>query len=373
MSAALSLPVAARTGTAWRVAAVLALTLALHLWVFERARGELAFELPPPEPVLQVELFKMPAPIAIARPSASAPRPRPARAITLPAPAAPEPAPAVERAAEPPEEETPEPSPTPTPTPAVPGTADAAPSGAIDDALLPSAPSNSLDYAVHSPLDAVMVSFPRLGRFVSDTTYAKGLLRVLGSTTIEWKIGADRYEATSVTADDSGRPLLTLSSQGAVQPAVGVAPERYVEQRLSRAPVAVNFQWDARKVTFSASSAEFPLRDGVQDQLSFMAQLALLAQAFPDRFQPGLPVALEVAGTRNLRIYDLRVIGWESIRSGTGVLDTLKLERVIAPGTRDARIELWLAPTLRWLPARTRTTLPNDEVIETVLREVHFE
>jgi hypothetical protein len=134
--------------------------------------------------------------------------------------------------------------------------------------------------------------------------------------------------------------------------------------------VAVNFQWDAGKVSFSASSAEYPLNDGVQDQLSFMAQLALLAQAFPDRFQPGMPVAMEVAGTRSLRVYDFRVIGWEAIATPTGMLDTLKLERVVPAGARDARIALWLAPSLRWLPARTRTALPNDDVIETVLKDV---
>jgi hypothetical protein len=212
-----------------------------------------------------------------------------------------------------------------------------------------------------------------VGRFVSDTTYIKGFLRVLGTTTIEWKIGADAYEAKSVTLADDGRTLLTLASHGDVRADVGVAPRRYTEQRLTRAPQAVNFQWDRRKVTFSASSAEFPLQDGVQDQLSFMAQLALLAQAFPDRFLPGAPVAMEVASTRNLRVYDFRVIGWETIRVGDGLADALKLDRVVAPGVRDARIELWLVPSLRWLPARTRTTLPSEEIIETVLREVKFE
>lgn len=400
MSATSTRPAAARPRNAWRVAAVLALTLALHLWAFDRARRELAFELPPlEETVLQAQLFKMPAPVAVAREASPPPRPRPARAITPP-PAAPAPgaaagiekspepeAPTEPGAAEPevPTEDAEKPEPEAPSTEATlpeeeeadaPDGAAEAPAGPIGptaDTLLQSAPANAMGQTLYSPLDAVMVSFPRLGRFVSDTRYAKGLLRVLGQTTIEWRIGADRYEATSVTADDSGRTLLTLSSQGGVQPAVGVAPLRYVERRASRAPVAVDFLWDARKVAFSASNAQFPLHDGVQDQLSFMAQLALLAQAFPHRFQPGMPVALEVAGTRNLRVYDLRVVGWEAIRTGTGVIDVLKLERVIAPGARDARIELWLAPDLHWLPARTRTTLANGEEIETVLREVRFE
>lgn len=344
-----------------RVLAVLAASVALHVWVLDRARTELDFELPPPKASVQAELFRLPAPIAVGTPSAAAAAPprRPPRAITPPAVAAapvsaPEPI-TVEQPALPEAPATDE--------PAMP-----------DDVLLPSSTANALPQEVPpTPIESVIVSFPKIGRFISDATYVKGLLRVFGTATVEWKIGSDAYEATSVTTDDSGRTLLSLTSSGAVRPDVGVAPLRYTEQRLSRAPVAVNFQYDARKVTFSASSGEFPLNDGVQDQLSFIAQLALLAQAFPERFQPGAPVALEVAGTRNLRIYDFRVTGWEAIRTGAGVIDALKLDRVVAPDARDARIEVWLAPGFRWLAARMRVTNANGEVIETVLREVQFE
>jgi hypothetical protein len=53
-------------------------------------------------------------------------------------------------------------------------------------AKLPSAPANALGgAALTSPLDAVLVSFPKFGRFVSDTRYIKGLLRLGGTTTID--------------------------------------------------------------------------------------------------------------------------------------------------------------------------------------------
>lgn len=352
---ALAAPVRPRPAWPWRrVTALLAVSVALHLLALGRAREELDFELPPPVQTVRAELFRMPAQIAVQAQKAPAPPRRAPRAITPPVPAAP---------VAPPEASPPAP-PEAAPTP------DAQPT----DDVLPAAPANALpqEQSAASPIDAVVVSFPKVGRFTSDTIYRKGLLQVTGSTQIEWRIGAERYEAKSVTVDDNGRPVLTLASQGRVMPAVGVAPERYTEQRMERAPQAVNFQWDGRKVTFSASSAEFPLNDGVQDQLSFMAQLALLAQAFPDRFQPGMAVAMEVAGTRNVRVYDLRVVGWESIGTPAGPTETLKIERVLPAGARDARIALWLAPSLRWLPARTRTVLPNEDTVETVLRDVWF-
>jgi hypothetical protein len=240
--------------------------------------------------------------------------------------------------------------------------------------LLPSAPANALGgAALTSPLDAVLVSFPKFGRFVSDTRYIKGLLRLGGTTTIEWRIGTDRYEARSVTMSEFNGHALTLTSSGEVRPNAGVAPVRYTEKRGDRAPQATNFQRAAGKITFSSSTAEVPLQDGAQDQLSFMAQLALIAQAFPERMQPGMAIALEVAGNRNTRVYDLRVIGRETIVTPAGSIETLKLDRVVQPGTRDPRIQLWLAPSMRWLPVKTYTTLSNGDEIETLLRAVVFE
>jgi len=340
-----------------RVAVLLAASIALHALALHGARDEFDVAPAPAPRTIQVELFRLPAPVAVTA-RAVAPRRSP-RAITPPAAVASAPA------AEPPAMVAPEPAPTASPEPA----ADALPEPGGES--LAAAPANALPQEP-APLEAVLVGFPRVGRFVSDTIYRKGLLELRGTTTIEWRIGGAAYEASSVTVDADGRTLLTLASHGAVRPDVGIAPERYTEQRHGRAPQAVNFQWPAGIVSFSASSAVHPLQPGVQDQLSFMAQLALLAQAFPERFQPGMPVALEVAGTRHVRVYDFTVVGWQTLDLAGARSEALKLERVVAPGAREARIALWLAPSLRWLPARTRTVLPNEDVVETVLKDVWF-
>jgi hypothetical protein len=339
-----------------RVLAVLAASLALHLVLLHWARKELDFELPAAPTSVTVELFTLPAPVTVGRKAQQRPPGPPPRAIT----------PAAESAA---------PSaPVPTPEPAAESaekTLEPAPPEAPPVAAAP--PLAPQPARGESPLEATIVAFPRFGRFVSDTTGGSGLLRLQGTTTIEWRIDNARYSASSVTTDDAGNVFLQLNSEGRVEPDFGVAPERYVEKRIGRAPVATNFQWDAAKVTFSNTNREVPLQPGVQDQLSFMAQLALIAQAFPDRMQPGMPVALQVAGTRDVRVYDLRVVGWELTRTQLGMVDTLKLERALPEGAKDPRIELWLAPTMNWLPVRTRTVFNADQVIETVLKEVVIE
>jgi hypothetical protein len=341
-----------------RVLAVLLASVLLHLALLHWAQRGMDFDLPPPPTSVTVELFTLPAPVTVGRTPQQRPPAPPPRAISTPPPASaqtpPPPAPAVETV--PPE---------PLPVPAVPPDRPAEPVPAV-----PAVPEAARG---ESALEATIVAFPRFGRFVSDTVAGSGLARLLGTTVIEWRVDDARYTASSVTTDDAGNVFLRLTSEGRVEPAFGIAPERYVEKRITRAPVATNFQWDAAKVTFSNNNKEVPLRPGVQDQLSFMAQLALIAQAFPDRLQPGMSVALEVASAREVRVYDLRVVGWEVTRTELGLVDTLKLERALPEGARDARIELWLAPTLNWLPARTRTILSNEQTIETVLKEVVIE
>lgn len=370
---------------AGRIAIVLLASVLLHLWWLDLARRELDFELPPPPRTLSVELFSLPAPVSVGnstRPPAAAGAAAPAAPAGRPAGrvGAPITPPADIPLADIPPADTP-----PADTP--PADTAAADTPRLDDASAPKAspgqvppPTVSSDLpagpvAAAAPsadprLGAKAVSFPRLGRFVSDTTVAQGLLRLLGSTSIEWRIADGRYSAKSDTYDDSGRVYIELTSEGRIDPGFGVAPERYVEKRLNRAPVATNFQWVEGKVTFSNNNRELPLRPGLQDQLSFLAQLALIAQAFPERLQLGGGLALEVVGTRDLRLYELAVIGWERLSLPVGTVDTLKLMRILPGESRDVRIELWLSPAHGWLPARTRAVLPDDRTIETVLREV---
>lgn len=338
-----------------RLLAVLATTLLLHLAAVLLAQRGLDSGSAPPTASVNVQLFTLPQQITLA--AAPPPKPRPPRAapvVAAPAPPPAQPAPEAELAQPVRPEPATEPSTEAAPEPA----AAESPAGAPADEA--------------SPLDAIVVSFPRYGRLISDTIVARGLLRVQGTTDIEWRATATTYEVRMDARDDSGFFGLSTASSGEIRPKVGIAPLRYTEKSQRRAEVAANFQWDAGKVTFSSSGAEFPLVDGIQDRLSFLAQLALLAEAFPDQFTPGATVAMKVAGVRDVSIYEMRVTAREGLVTPAGYFDTVRLERALAPGQREPRIELWMAPSLRWLPARTRTTFPNGDVAETLLREVQI-
>jgi hypothetical protein len=367
-----SLPFVRRWPAAGRALLVLALVLGLHVVFLAKLPGELDFDVPPPQNVMQAELFKLPAPITLAAQPA-APAGRPPRAITpqaslepapsaAPAPPAPEPKPKPE----------PVEAPVEAPAPLPPAPEDQAVPPATTPTGKPRADAADGESVRLEALGAVLVDFPKYGRIVSDTAAKRGVIEIDGITTIEWQVEGERYRSSAAVADRNGTIFLQQSSEGEVRPSAGLAPLRYTEKTYGRAEVATNFQWDAGKVTFSSTAAEFPLVEGIQDRLSFLAQLALIAEAFPSYLAPGASVALQVAGPRDVRIYNLRVLGWETVATPGGSFDTLKLDRQLAAGERDVRVQLWLAPALRWLPVRSFTILPNGDTILTQYREGTF-
>jgi len=227
----------------WRLAVVLTATLLLHVAVLREAEHGLAFDLPAPMLPIQAELFKLPAPITVH--SGAVPR-RPApRAITLPgkaqstaAPAAPVAAPSTNlptrsseanaaattatdpdlraAASQPPALAVGEQWAAPPANATVDVAAGVAPansnsSAQSDAAGDASSPRNAADDAASAPLRAVVVDFPKLGRFSSDVTYLRGWLRFFGTTVIEWRINANEFQARSETHDDHGSEWLIVT------------------------------------------------------------------------------------------------------------------------------------------------------------------
>lgn len=341
-----------------RVIGVLLASLLAHALVLLWAQRELDdgwSTLPPAAPTVTVQLFVPTAPIAIgerARPVRRAP----ARAITPPPASA-----SQEQVAD--TDPLPEPGRDPAEsTPAPPASARTEPIAGVP----PSPPP--------SPVDSAVVAFPKVGRMTYTTFGGAGIVRLEAKTVTEWRVSPDRYHATSETRGPDGEVLLAATSSGEVRPASGVAPIRYTEKTRRRAEQAANFIWDRHEVTFSSTNMPAPLVEGTQDRLSFQAQLALLAQAFPDRFQPGAVIAMNVVGPRDMRIYDFRVTGWEAVRGDDGtIFDTLKLDRPMNADRPDVRVEMWLAPTLKWLPVRVRFTFANGSFGDSVLLEAKFD
>jgi hypothetical protein len=190
-----------------------------------------------------------------------------------------------------------------------------------------------------------------------------------GETSIAWSLAADgRYEAR-LTTIALGITVLELVSTGQVR-RFGLAPERYTQKRFRRSAEAANFDWSARRVTFSTRSFERELREGIQDRLSFQFQLMVLAQRLPERFHAGAAVEFPVAGPDGVDIYAFLVGEEETIATELGAFAARKVERPRGVGGADSRIEVWLAPALQWLPVKLRFTDRRGQTTENLLLRI---
>ncbi|MEO8524398.1 MAG: DUF3108 domain-containing protein [Caldimonas sp.] len=169
-----------------------------------------------------------------------------------------------------------------------------------------------------------------------------------GSGEIRWQPAGDRYEL-HLDARLAGITLLSQTSQGEITP-IGIAPERFLDQRARRAPQAANFKRDSGTITFSGPTTEWPLLAGTQDRLSWMIQLVGIVAAEPERATEGGAISMVLVGARGeASVRTLRYAGRENAETASGSVPALKF--VVAGRTAyDTSYEIWLDPARGYLP-----------------------
>lgn len=349
------------------LAALAALALAVHLLLL----GGVEFRVPAalPQPAIAVTVRTLPAPVE-QRPAA----PPDAAATGVPAEAPPPPsrrqaaapvaaAQPVIDPAEPPAPSEPELDvppleqgvPGPDPGPAPPRREDVV-------TALPPAPAASDAEGAPPPLYATQLPPPLTLRY----ELRRG--RLSGSGDLHWRPEAGRY---SLRLDGSvmGLSVLTQDSSGTLD-AHGLAPERFTDQRSRRPMVAANFEREAGRIRFSGPSHEVPWLPGVQDRLSWMVQLAAVAQAEPQRLGTGERIVMQVVGARgDASTWAFRSLGAETLTLFSAPLDTVHLLRE-PRHPYDTRVEVWLDPARHHLPVRAVMGSGDDDRLELRLREL---
>jgi hypothetical protein len=192
-----------------------------------------------------------------------------------------------------------------------------------------------------------------------------------GSGELVWRPGPDRYE-TRLEGSVAGISVITQVSSGLLD-ANGIAPNRFTDQRLRRAPNAANFQRDKRKITYSGPQVEFPLVPGAQDRLSWMLQIGAVLNAEPQRAAPGGRISFFITGARgDADVWTFGYIGTDELRSDNGPVRAVKFTR-LPRRPYDSLVEIWLAPERHHLPVRARLTADgSNEVFELLLRDMRF-
>ncbi|MCA8001154.1 DUF3108 domain-containing protein [Burkholderia metallica] len=335
-----------------RVGIALVVVLVLHaLAGFWLMRNRDAFTPPAPAEVpVQIELLK---PQPIERQPAP-PAPKPAEPPAAPAPAAPKPA-------------APKPAPEPVLTstqtaehgepPAAASAASGVPgaSGAQAASAAGAASAATPGPATHG----VKFAAPPSGDLQYDTFY-NGMQNMIG--TIHWRTDGRTYDL-SVSMPVPFVGPFTYRSEGRID-AFGVAPDRYVEKRGKRPEDIAIFNREIRQVVFTRTPNNAPLPDGVQDRFSMLMQLSGLVRGNPSAYKPGVTQQFFVIDNNSGETWPIAVIGDEQVQTQAGIIGARHFMRLPRRDGDTRRIDMWLAPSLGWLPARLVQTEPNGAQIE---------
>jgi len=154
------------------------------------------------------------------------------------------------------------------------------------------------------------------------------------------------------------------TSKGTLGPQ-GLEPIRFGDK--VRSEVAAHFDRSGNKVTFSANTPDVPLTPGMQDQLSAVLQLSAMLGGEPQRYPAGTQIPFEAIGPRSVESWTMVVGNTEKLTLPGGEVNAIKLSRG-AVGPYGNRAEIWLAPSMGYLPVRIRLTEANGDVADKLWR-----
>ncbi|CAG9237001.1 Putative PROLIN-rich signal peptide protein [Paraburkholderia sabiae] len=217
--------------------------------------------------------------------------------------------------------------------------------------------------SAQSTAPGVKFSVPPSGNLQYDTFY-NGVRNQPG--TIHWSSDGRSYDmVVSVPLPFVG--TFSYASHGHVD-AFGLAPDQYIEKRGRRGEDITTFHRDSKQIGFTRTPNTLPLQDGAQDRFSMVMQLASLVRGDPDAYQPGVTRQFYVTDNDSGEIWPIETIGDESVRTDHGTIDARHFMRLPRREGDRRRIDVWLAPSLGWLPVRLVQTEPNGTQIELVWR-----
>lgn len=227
-------------------------------------------------------------------------------------------------------------------------------------ALLPAWP------ALHAQAPARIVLPP-------DATLHYALRRGLlsGSGELLWRRQGEAYEL-KLSGEVAGFSVLTQHSIGHVD-AAGLAPDRFTDQRLRRAPRVARFERDRQRVSFSSSTETYPIVAGMQDRLSWLIQLPARVAADPALCTAGARVAMFVVGSRgDGGLWAFEFVQWQALETPGGAVRAAKFTRRPRKPD-DSEVEVWLDPARHALPVLARLgERGGDDVLELRLRDVRL-
>jgi hypothetical protein len=209
----------------------------------------------------------------------------------------------------------------------------------------------------------VKFSVPPSGDLQYDTFY-NGVRNQPG--TIHWASDGHTYQlVVAVPLPFVG--TYSYASHGRVD-AFGLAPDQYVETHGRRGQDVTVFNRDTKQIVFTRTPKTLALEDGSQDRFSMIMQLASLVRGDPGAYKPGVTRQFYVTDNDSGEIWPIETIGDETVRTEQGFIEARHFKRLPRHEGDQRLLDVWLAPSLGWLPVRFVQTEPNGTQVELLWR-----
>ena len=251
------------------------------------------------------------------------------------------------------------------------------------------APASSAATGAFVPLTAVAASSPAAEPTVAEPTVAfewppstrlsyrlTGNYRgpVEGQAQVDWLLQGTRYQVhMDLSIGPRFAPLASrrVSSEGRIT-AQGLAPQRYDEETkaLFRQARRLTVWLDDTRVRL-ANGTEQPRPAGVQDSASQFVHLTWLFTTQPDLLQAGRTITLPLALPNHLEPWTYDVLGAEALQTPAGEVQTFHVKPRRAPRAGvDLTAELWVAPSLQYLPVRILIRQDADTFLDLLIERL---
>ena len=143
-----------------------------------------------------------------------------------------------------------------------------------------------------------------------------------------------------------------------------VRPLHYEYARVGKKEKAFKLEFDRRAGMVRRAAPEpdwsTPISANVLDKLAYQAQLMLDLVTEPSA------IHYDIADNGKLKKYDIQIIGLESVETGSGTFEALRLER--EKSTSKRKTTMWCAQALGWLPIKVANEEKNGTVTTALLR-----
>jgi Protein of unknown function (DUF3108) len=186
------------------------------------------------------------------------------------------------------------------------------------------------------------------------------------SGTIHWATDGSTYQMiVSIPLPFVG--TYSYTSEGRID-SFGLAPLRYTEQHGRRGTDVTTFVRDdsASKphASFTRTPAIVELPAGAQDRFSMFMQLSSLVRGDPARYTAGVTREFFVLDNDSGETWPIETIGDESVHTNVGFVPARHFTRLPRRDGDRRKVDVWLAPSLGWLPIRFMQTEPDGTQIE---------